>query len=384
MSIETEDIAGEDVLFELRGPLLLITLNRPDALNAVNLEMCQAIERRLRRHEEDREVEAVVIRGAGDRAFCAGGDIRRLYDAGRAGERYPHDFYRVEYRLNAYIFQYAKPYIALIDGIDMGGGVGVSVHGSHRVVSERINFAMPETGIGLFPDVGGSYFLPRLPGEIGMYMAMTGARLRAADALYAEIGDAFVPSTRLDDLVDALADAPFNRGARSAVGKVVRDFSETAPGEAAFAGLRERIDRCFAGDSVEGFLAALEAEDDDWARETIATMRTKSPTSMKIACRQIRAGAELDFEACMAMEFRIANGCIAGHDFYEGVRAVVIDKDQDPQWQPASLEQVTEADIAPYFEAEPADGDLDLHDLDEPIEAESDTHFSPPEVGEHV
>jgi len=381
MTIETEDVAGEDVLFERRGPLAVITLNRPDALNALNREMCLAIERRLRRYEDDRDVEAIVIRGAGDKAFCAGGDIRRLYDAGRAGEPYPQDFYRDEYRLNAYIFRYAKPYIALIDGIDMGGGVGVSVHGSHRVVSERLNFAMPETGIGLFPDVGGSYFLPRLPGEIGMYMAMTGARLRAADAVYAEIGDEFVPSDRHDELVQALAEAPFQRGARSAVGRVIRDFAAD-PGEGALAALRERIDRCFAGDSVEAFIAALEAEGDDWAQETIATMRGKSPTSMKIACRQIRTGAELEFDECMQMEYRIAHGCIAGQDFYEGVRAVVIDKDQQPRWQPATLEAVSDADIDPYFDEEPAGGDLDLHDLQEPTESEADVHFAPPEVDE--
>jgi len=357
--IEREEISGDDLLFEQRGPLVLVTLNRPQALNALTHEMALALEKRLRQYEDDSDVEAIVVRGAGDRAFCAGGDIRRLYDTGRAGEAYPYNFYRDEYRLNASIFHYPKPYVALIDGIDMGGGVGVSVHGSHRVVTERLNFAMPETGIGLFPDVGGSHFLPRLPGEIGVYMAMTGARLKAADAVYAGVGDAYVPSDRLDDLVTALGDAPFHRGARTAVGRTISEFA-VDPGPSDIEALRERIDAAFDKATVEEIIASLEQAGDDWAMKTVATMRGKSPTSMKVALRAIRQGAEHDFHDCMIMEYRIANGCIAGHDFYEGVRAVVIDKDQAPKWQPAGLEEVTDTAVDRYFEDEPKDGDLEF------------------------
>ena len=351
--IEREDISGDDLLFERRGNLVLITLNRPDALNALSHEMALAMEIRLKAYAGDNTVKAIVVQGAGERAFCAGGDVRRLYDTGRAGEDYPYNFYRDEYRLNALIFDYPKPYIALIDGIDMGGGVGVSVHGSHRVVTERLNFAMPETGIGLFPDVGGSYFLPRLPGEIGCYMALTGARLRAADAVYAGIGDAYVESGRLPNLIEALAERD---DVTQALSLAAQD-----PGPSQFTELREAIDRTFVGDSVEAILTGLDSTDSEWAQKTAQIMRTKSPTSLKIALRQIRTGAGLDFHDCMRMEYRIANGCIEGHEFYEGVRAVVIDKDQAPRWRPASLAEVSDADIEPYFNRVPKDGDLEFN-----------------------
>jgi enoyl-CoA hydratase len=357
--IEREDISGDTLLFERRGPLVLVTLNRPDALNALSHEMALALEKRLLRYERDPDVAAIVVQGAGERAFCAGGDVRRLYDDGLSGGPYPYRFYPDEYRLNAYIFHYSKPYIALIDGIDMGGGVGVSVHGSHRVVTERLNFAMPETGIGLFPDVGGSYFLPRLPGEIGIYMAMTGARLSAADAVYAGVGDAYVPSDRLDDLIAALEKAPYRHGAQTAASRAMMDFA-AEPGESNLAALQDRIDDIFGRETVEEMLAALDEAGDEWAVKTAKTMRSKSPTSMKIALRQIRTGATLDFHDCMRMENRIAYGCIHGHDFYEGVRAVIIDKDQSPKWQPATLEEVGEADIDPYFNDVPPNGDLEF------------------------
>jgi enoyl-CoA hydratase len=350
--VETENVSGDDLLFEHRGDIVLVTLNRPEALNALTHEMALGMEKRLKAYADDDSVRAIVVQGAGERAFCAGGDIRRLYDTGRAGEDYPYNFYRDEYRLNALIFHYPKPYIALIDGIDMGGGVGVSVHGSHRVVTERLNFAMPETGIGLFPDVGGSYFLSRLPGQIGCYMALTGARLRASDAVYTGVGDAFIESGRLPELIEALET---NGNIDQVLSLLASD-----PGASGFAEMREAIDRTFVGDSAENILANLDATDSEWALETAQTMRTKSPTSLKIALRQIRAGAALDFDDCMRMEYRIANGCIEGHDFYEGVRAVVIDKDQDPKWQPARLADVAEEDIEPYFNREPRGGDLEF------------------------
>ena len=326
---------SDDIVFDVRGGVARVVLNRPDALNALTLEMALALDATLRDWQDDPGVRCVLIRGQGSRAFCAGGDIRRLYD--ERERDYPWQFYRAEYRLNARLHRFAKPYIAFLDGIVMGGGVGVSVHGSHRIATEHTNFAMPETGIGLFPDVGGSYFLSRCPGALGMYLGLTGARLRAADAIYCGIAQYFMPASQWDALgePDTIVAQP------------------TEPPK--LATHRALIDRCFAKPSVEQILAVLAAEPDSFAADTLATLRAKSPTSLKIAHRQIRAGRDLDFDDCMRMEWRMVNRVIAGHDFYEGTRAAIIDKDRAPRWQPARLEDVTDAAVAAYFAPLPGD-----------------------------
>jgi len=335
-----------EVLLEQRGRIGLITLNKPRALNALSLSMIHAIAPRLQAWATDDGVDAVVIQGAGEKAFCAGGDIRDLYE-GR-GTDFGPTYYAAEYKLNVLIHTYPKPYIALMDGVTMGGGVGMSVHGSHRVVSDRILFAMPETGIGLFPDIGASWFLPCCPGEIGMYLGLTGHRLRAADTLYAGIGDAHVPADRLDDLLAALAGATSLDG--DGVAAILRNFA-VDPGAAPLADHRAAIDRCFAGDSVEDILARLAAEDSDWARAQIETISTKSPTALKVTYRQLREGARIESIAdIMAMEYRLADRSFRGHDLFEGIRAVVIDKDGAPKWDPTSLDAVSEADVDEYFE----------------------------------
>ena len=330
-----------EVLFERRGALGLITLNRPKALNALTQGMCVAMKAKLDAWEKDDEVKSVAIRGNCDRAFSAGGDIRALYESGQQKTSYALQFYRDEYVLNATIKRYPKPYVALIHGIDMGGGVGVSVNGSHRVAGETMTFAMPETGIGLFPDVGGSYFLPRCPGEIGMFLGLTGARLRTTDSLYAGIATDFVPMARWDMLLAALADG-------TAPDTAIAGLKDTVP-DTFLAEHRSAIDRTFAHGSVEDILAALDAEHTDWAQDTAKTIRAKSPTSLKIAFRQIREGKKLDFDDCMRMEYRMVNRIVAGHDFYEGVRAVIIDKDNAPKWRPAELSDVSGADVDAYF-----------------------------------
>ncbi len=340
-----------EVLLEQRGRIGLITLNKPRALNALSLGMIHAIEPQLKAWATDDGVDAVVIQGAGEKAFCAGGDIRDLYE-GR-GTDFGPTYYAAEYQLNVLIHTYPKPYIALMDGVTMGGGVGMSVHGSHRVVSDRVLFAMPETGIGLFPDIGASWFLPCCPGEIGMYLGLTGHRLRAADTLYAGIGDVHVPAARNDDLIAALAGATALDGDR--VAAILRDFA-VDPGEAPLAAHRAAIDRCFAGDSVEDIHSRLAAEDNDWARDQIATLATKSPTAMKVTHRQLRLGARIESIAdIMAMEYRIADRCFRGHDLFEGIRAVVIDKDGAPKWNPTTLDAVSDGDVDEYFE--PAAGE---------------------------
>ena len=329
------------VLFEKRGAAGLITLNRPKALNALTHGMCLSMTMQLKAWAVHDDVKVVVIQGSGERAFCAGGDIRSLYESGVNKTPYALNFYRDEYVINALIKHYPKPYVALINGIVMGGGVGVSVHGSHRIANETTTFAMPETGIGLFPDVGGSYFLPRMEGQVGMYLALTGARLKTVDTLYSGVATHFVPMKDWPALIEDLA-------AGKSVDRAVDRKGEELP--AGFlAGHRTSIDKIFARNSVEEILAALDADHTDWSRDTAKTIRAKSPTATKLAFRQVREGASLDFDDCMKMEWRMVNRVVAGHDFYEGVRATIIDKDGAPKWKPAELSEVSNADIDAYF-----------------------------------
>lgn len=330
-----------EVLFSRDGVAGIITLNRPKVLNALTFGMVRAIHPQLIAWAADDSVKLVIIEAAGEKAFCAGGDIRALHDWGKAGDRNVIDFYREEYLLNTYIKNYPKPYVALMGGIDMGGGVGVSVNGSYRVVSERLTFAMPETGIGLFPDVGGTFFLPRCPGEIGMFLGLTGERLKAADAIYAGIADVFVPSENFAQLKSRLATAD-NLDAE------LRGLASDA-GSAPLENVRADIDKHFSKGSVAEIVASLKADGGEWASKVLSTLATKSPLSLLVTYRQIRAGRALSFEEAMKLEFRLTNRFMRGHDFYEGVRAIIIDKDQAPKWQPATLDEVSAAEVDGYF-----------------------------------
>jgi enoyl-CoA hydratase len=334
-------MSDAEVLFETRGAIGLITLNRPKALNALTRDMALAMTAQLKAWASDAAVKTVIVQGAGEKAFCAGGDIRSLYESGKAGTSYALDFYRDEYLLDALIKHYPKPYVALICGIVMGGGVGVSVHGGTRIADETTTFAMPETGIGLFPDVGGSYFLPRCPGEIGMYLALTGARLKTPDCLYAGIATHFVAKDKRAALLDRLADGIAPDAALAGLHEDVPDtFLDTH---------RKSIDAIFGQASVEAMLTALDADHTDWSRDTAKTIRAKSPTSTKLTFRQLREGAKLSFDDCMRMEYRMVNRIVAGREFYEGVRATIIDKDGTPRWDPAALSDVSDAAIDAYF-----------------------------------
>jgi enoyl-CoA hydratase len=339
-----------DILFDVRGRAGVITLNRPQALNALTLAMIEAMDARLTAWASDPAVQVVVVRGAGERAFCAGGDVRVIWQAGKDGDPLTRDFFRAEYRLNRRIKTFRKPYVALIDGIAMGGGVGVSVHGSHRVATERTVFAMPETRIGLFPDVGASFFLPRLAGKLGLYLGLTGARLRAADAVYAGIATHYVDSARLPELEAEMAEAGGD------VGPVLARFAGN-PGKAGLADRRAAIDRCFAGNTVEGIIGALTDEKGEWAEGVLKDLAAASPTSLKITVEELRRGGKLEFDGCMTMEFRLSQACLARHDSYEGIRAAVIDKDNEPDWQPATLTGVSAELVAAHF-APPPGGDL--------------------------
>ena len=341
---------AEDILFGCEGGVATVTLNRPQALNAFTLDMYRRFDPMLRAWAEDSSVKALLIRGAGERAFCAGGDVRAIYEAGR-GLSGDHSltaaFFREEYELIRRIHRYPKPYVAIIDGITMGGGAGVSVNGAYRVATERTMLAMPETGIGLFPDVGATRFLNLCPGRIGRYLGLSGVRVGAADALYCRFATHFVPRERVPALIAALIGS-------GGVEETLAGFAAD-PGPAPIRASQPAIDRCFAGDMVEAILDALEREateggaNAEWAAETRAGLMTKSPTSLKITLRQLITGRDFAIEEALALEYRLTQHVMAGHDFYEGVRAVLVDRDQHPRWDPPTLAGVDEAMVDSYF-----------------------------------
>jgi enoyl-CoA hydratase len=333
-----------DVLARVEGRIGRLTLNRPKALHALTTGMCQAMTEALLVWIEDPTVEFVLLDHAGERGFCAGGDIRMLAESGAGDGAEAREFFHTEYRLNHLLHVYPKPVVAVMDGVTMGGGVGISGPAPYRVVTERTTFAMPETGIGLFPDVGGGWRLPRLPGEIGTWLALTGARIKAADCLYAGIATHFVESARLDSLkADLLAG-----GAGDIEPALQRHAGD--PGPAPLAPHRETLDRVFAHDRAEDIVAELERDGCDWAKAQLETLRTKSPQTIKVALRQLRTGARLpDFAANMTMEYRIGARVVQRHDFLEGVRAVIVDKDNAPRWSPDTLEGVSEALLDDIF-----------------------------------
>ncbi|WP_430475440.1 enoyl-CoA hydratase/isomerase family protein [Thalassospira lucentensis] len=348
------------VLFSQQGGVGRIVLNRPRALNALDLVMVDMMMAQLISWETDPSIKIVTIEGAGEKAFCAGGDIRGLYDARKVDDDEMLDaFYRREYHLNHYIAKYPKPYIALMDGITMGGGVGVSIHGRFKVVTERTLFAMPETGIGFFPDVGGGYFLPRCPGKIGMYLGLTGARIKAADCLYAGLATHGVKSDDLDALKTALADAPFDQDAETVVESIL-DQHSTAFDDAPLAAIRDEIDRAFAGESVVAIFEALEREGDGFGSQTRDILIGKSPNALCVSFDQIRQGREMSLADVLNMEFRLSQRMVCKPDLFEGVRAVIIDKDHAPKWQHGDIGQVDPREVAEYFELLPADKELGL------------------------
>ncbi|WP_336488049.1 enoyl-CoA hydratase/isomerase family protein [Methylobacterium nigriterrae] len=338
--------AEGEILFERRGSLGLVTLNRPKALNALWLGMIRDMQAQLEAWAADPAVTRVAVRGAGGRAFCAGGDIRRIHAAAAAGRAAETDaVWRGEYGLVAYVARYAKPYLSLIDGIVMGAGVGISVHGGYRVASERYSFAMPEVGIGLFPDIGMTYLLPRLPGRTGTYLALTGARIGAGDALAVGLATHHVRSGDFDAILDGLA-------AGAEIEAVLAAHAAPPPAPGPLVTERGLIDDCFAGASVADILGRLDVAASAhaaFAAETGQLIRTRSPTSLCIALEQMRRGPGLSLPDAILTEYRLATRVTGSHDFLEGVRAVLIDKDNRPAWQPAQLEAVDPAAIAATF-----------------------------------
>ncbi|NWV64167.1 HIBCH protein, partial [Malurus elegans] len=342
MSKQTDSTA--EVLLEKKGGAGIITLNRPKALNALNLSMIQQIYPQIKTWEKDPETYLIIIKGSGGKAFCAGGDIRALTEAGTAGDKMSQDFFIGEYRLNNAVGTCKKPYVALIDGITMGGGVGVSVHGHFRVATEKTLFAMPETAIGLFPDVGGGYFLPRLSGKVGYYLALTGCRLKGRDVLKAGIATHFVESEKLPALEKDLI--ALKSPSKEKIADVLNSYHMkcTLDQEKEFV-LDEHMDKInsiFSANSMEEIVKKLKQDGSPFAMRQLETLNKMSPTSLKLTLRQLREGASMSLQDVLKMEYRLSQACMKGHDFYEGVRAVLIDKDQSPKWKPAALEEVSD------------------------------------------
>jgi len=350
MTAQATAVAGSepDLIVRREGAAGIIRLNRPKAINAVTLEMFRGIEKALDEFEADPAVGLILLEGAGDRGLCAGGDIRALYDSSRAKGDLGKILWREEYILNARIAKFAKPYVAFMDGIVMGGGVGLSAHGAHRVVTERTKLAMPEVGLGFFPDVGGTWLLSHSPGEVGTYFGLTGQTMNGPDAIYARFADAVVPSGHLSALRRALLD--LRAGANSGDVKAVIDRFATCETAGPVAAIQPQIDRWFAYDRMDEIMTALQRDGSELAQSTLRTLNEKSPRGMVVTLQLLRlARHSSSLEECLVREYRAALEVFRSDDFREGVRAAVIDKDRNPQWSPPRVEDVTPEMQAGYF-----------------------------------
>ncbi|MBV9533403.1 MAG: enoyl-CoA hydratase/isomerase family protein [Bradyrhizobium sp.] len=346
-ALEAADSEG-DLIARREGSAGIIRLNRPKAINAMTLEMSFAIDRALDRFEADPAVAVVLLEGAGERGLCAGGDIRGLYESSKVGGDLGKVFWRQEYVMDARIANYPKPYIAFMDGLVMGGGVGLSAHGQHRVVTERTRLAMPETGLGFFPDVGGSWLLSHAPGELGTYLGLTGATMNGPDAINAGFADAVVPSAKLAALRGNLT--RLRAGTSASEIKALIDGFATGERCGPVASIQPKIDKWFAFDRMEDILAALQRDGSERALSTLQTLREKSPRGMVVTLKLLRLGRKsASLEECLVREYRAALEVFRSDDFREGVRAAVIDKDRNPKWSPSRIEDVTPEMIASYF-----------------------------------
>ncbi|KIL99000.1 3-hydroxyisobutyryl-CoA hydrolase [Paramagnetospirillum magnetotacticum MS-1] len=341
---------GEETRIDRSGRLGRIVLNRPKVLNALSATQYHQITDCLSQWEIDPDIAVILIEGEGDRAFCAGGDIRMVWDAARRGDHaFNLDVFRTEYRLNRRIHHYPKPYVSLLDGICMGGGAGLSVNGRYRIATERTRFAMPETGIGFFPDVGATHFLNRCPGSVGLYLGLTGRQLGPADCLWAGIATHFVPVERLDELHNALDAAALSSDPTDAVAATLSRFHQP-PGDGPLLRHLDTLECCFAMGRLEDVVEGLRRDGGQWAWDTIWDLSGRAPLSLAVTHRQLREGKGMEFDEAISREFRLAWHFLAGHDFLEGIRALVVDKDRRPVWSPSSLAEVDELSVAAYFQ----------------------------------
>jgi enoyl-CoA hydratase/carnithine racemase len=363
-----EGTDAAEILCEIRNQIAFITLNRPAALNALSFNMIVELRALVQRCARDGEIRAVLLKGAGEKAFCAGGDIRALYQSFKDSGTLHHEFFRTEYVLDYLLYSYPKPYIALIDGITMGGGMGLAQGSSLRIVGERTRIAMPEVGIGLFPDVGASYFLSRLPGSLGPYLALSGLQIRGADAVYARLADVYLPPAAIASLTSDLAVLTWTDDSAADVRRLVHARAAQGLTAPSLSVLRAAIDLHFSHSTVADILASLDkesrAEYRDWAQQTATLMRTRSPTMLSVTLRQLQRGKSLDLAACFRMELGMVEQSFEQGDFIEGVRALLIDKDNSPRWTPNRLEEVTEQSVDAFFRERWSRRDHPLGDLE--------------------
>ncbi|XP_051841969.1 3-hydroxyisobutyryl-CoA hydrolase, mitochondrial [Antechinus flavipes] len=342
-----------EVFLERKGCAGVITLNRPKVLNSLNLSMIRRIYPQLKKWEQEPETSLIIIKGTGGKAFCAGGDIKAISEAGKAKQKLVQDFFKEEYTLNSAIGTCKKPFVSLIHGVTMGGGVGLSVHGHFRVATEKTLFAMPETAIGLFPDVGGGYFLPRLSGKLGYFLALTGFRLKGRDVQKGGIATHFVDSDKLPMLEkDLLA---LKSPSKEDVAEVLDTYHKKCKVDQDKPFILEehmdKINSCFSASTMEQIIRNLQEDGSPFALEQLKVFEKMSPTSLKITLRQIMEGSSKSLQEVLIMEYRLSQACLRGHDFYEGVRAVLIEKDQNPKWKPAKLEEITDEFLNDCFKS---------------------------------
>lgn len=341
-------VAEPDLIVQREGAAGIARLNRPKAINALTLEMTRHFDQALDSFEVDPAIALVLLEGAGERGLCAGGDIRGLYESARAKGDLGKVFWREEYIVNARIASFAKPYVAYMDGLVMGGGVGLAAHGSHRIVTDKTKVGMPEVGIGFFPDVGGTWLLSRAPGEIGTYFGLTGQTMNGADAIYSGFADAYVPSASWPQLRTALTELPESASAAQVM-ETIRRFA-IVPEPGVGQQHRQQIDALFGHDTVEDIFAALDADGSEFAQATRKALADKSPTSLKVTLKLLRqARTSKSLQECLIREYRAALQVFESDDFVEGVRAAIIDKDRQPKWSPARIEDVTPQIVARYF-----------------------------------
>jgi enoyl-CoA hydratase/carnithine racemase len=342
-----------EVLSEIRNHVAFVTLNRPEALNALSLGMILRLRSLFSEFSADPEVFVVLIRGAGEKAFCAGGDIRALYKSFKNAGSLHNEFFAAEYPLDYLLYSYPKPYAALLDGITLGGGMGISQGSALRIVGERTQMAMPEVAIGFFPDVGGSYFLSRLPGMLGRYLALTGLKISAADALYSQLADVYLPPEAIASTADDLSRLHWSPDHFADLQAFLQARSAAPKSSPTLLALREAIDLHFSKTSVAAILHSLESETRSahaaWASETAKVLRSRSPTLLSVTLRQLQRGVRMSLADCFRMELGMAAHSFEQGDFLEGVRAVLIDKDNKPRWRPSRIEDVTDSMVEAWF-----------------------------------